>query len=190
MLERHAKLIRLLLNNSNHFLSADEIANYLNVSNRTVRNDIKYINVEVLSALIVSVKGRGFKMNQDLYSIEYIEEVVSDFTNKENELLLKLGYHILMYQQPTTLDSLAHHFKLSKSEISDYLTRVQSWCNSFDITVNLTKKKGVTVNGNEMNIRNAILHLNQLSSENKTVDDVILNEIPKANINIGLLYTS
>ncbi|WP_255201494.1 HTH domain-containing protein [Staphylococcus xylosus] len=33
MLERHAKLIRLLLNNSNHFLSADEIANYLNVSN-------------------------------------------------------------------------------------------------------------------------------------------------------------
>ena len=70
MLERHAKLIRLLLNNSNRFLSADEIANYLNVSNRTVRNDIKYINVEVLSSLIASVKGRGFKVNQDLYSIE------------------------------------------------------------------------------------------------------------------------
>ncbi|NQE00290.1 HTH domain-containing protein, partial [Staphylococcus xylosus] len=168
MLERHAKLIRLLLNNSNRFLSADEIANYLNVSNRTVRNDIKYINVEVLSSLIASVKGRGFKVNQDLYSIEYIEEIVSDFTNKENELLLKLGYHILMHQQPTTLDSLAHHFNLSKSEVSDYLTRVQSWCNSFDITVNLTKKKGVTVNGSEMNIRNAILHLNQLSSKNKT----------------------
>lgn len=184
MLERHAKLIRLLLNNSNRFLSADEIANYLNVSNRTVRNDIKYINVDVLSALIVSVKGRGFKVNQDLYSIDYIEEIVSDFTNKENELLLKLGYHILMHQQSTTIDSLAHHFNLSKSEVSDYLTRVQSWCNSFDITVNLTKKKGVTVNGNEMNIRNAILHLNQLSSKSKTVDDVILNEIPKAHIDI------
>ncbi|RIO57831.1 PTS mannose transporter subunit IIA, partial [Mammaliicoccus sciuri] len=50
--------------------------------------------------------------------------------------------------------------------------------------MNLTKKKGVTVNGKEMNIRNAILHLNQLSSKSKTVDDVILNEIPKAHIDI------
>ncbi|MGO1997471.1 MAG: HTH domain-containing protein, partial [Staphylococcus equorum] len=39
MQERHAKLIRLILNNSNDYLSANEIANYLNVSNRTVRSD-------------------------------------------------------------------------------------------------------------------------------------------------------
>ena len=58
MLIRHAKLIRLLLNNSNHYLSADEIANYLSVSNRTVRNDIQYINGEIINRLITSVKGK------------------------------------------------------------------------------------------------------------------------------------
>ncbi|MDK9842695.1 MAG: helix-turn-helix domain-containing protein [Staphylococcus equorum] len=69
MQERHAKLIRLILNNSNDYLSANEIANYLNVSNRTVRSDIKYINSELVKELIVSVKGRGYKMNRTLYSV-------------------------------------------------------------------------------------------------------------------------
>ena len=40
MLERHVKLIRLMLINRNQFLNADEIGRYLNVSNRTARNDI------------------------------------------------------------------------------------------------------------------------------------------------------
>ena len=64
MLERHVKLIRLMLINRNQFLNADEIARYLNVSNRTARNDIQYINSEILDDLIVSVKGRGYKLNQ------------------------------------------------------------------------------------------------------------------------------
>lgn len=90
MQERHAKLIRLILNNSNDYLSANEIANYLNVSNRTVRSDIKYINSELVKELIVSVKGRGYKMNRTLYSVEQLAEIVTAYTNKESEILLKI----------------------------------------------------------------------------------------------------
>ncbi|PTF10850.1 PTS mannose transporter subunit IIA [Staphylococcus equorum] len=182
MQERHAKLIRLILNNSNDYLSANEIANYLNVSNRTVRSDIKYINSELVKELIVSVKGRGYKMNRTLYSVEELAEIVTAYTNKESEILLKLGYQLLMYQQPMTVDQLEKDFDLTKSEVNDYLNRIQSWCTSFDINVNITKKKGITVNGNEMNIRNAILHLNQLSTKHQTVEQFILNEIPEAHI--------
>ncbi|PTE44527.1 BglG family transcription antiterminator [Staphylococcus equorum] len=182
MQERHAKLIRLILNNSNDYLSANEIANYLNVSNRTVRSDIKYINSELVKELIVSVKGRGYKMNRTLYSVEQLAEIVTAYTNKESEILLKLGYQLLMYQQPMTVDQLEKDFDLTKSEVNDYLNRIQSWCTSFDINVNITKKKGITVNGNEMNIRNAILHLNQLSTKHQTVEQFILNEIPEAHI--------
>ncbi|MFQ3852588.1 PRD domain-containing protein [Staphylococcus sp. 2S1] len=182
MQERHAKLIRLILNNNNDYLSANEIANYLNVSNRTVRSDIKYINSELVEELIVSVKGRGYKMNRTLYSVEQLTEIVTAFTNKESEILLKLGYQLLMHQQPMTIDQLENDFDLTKSEVNDYLNRIQSWCTSFDISVNITKKKGITVNGNEMNIRNAILHLNQLSTKDQTVEQFILNEIPEAHI--------
>lgn len=182
MQERHAKLIRLILNNSNDYLSANEIANYLNVSNRTVRSDIKYINSELVKELIVSVKGRGYKMNRTLYSVEQLAEIVTAYTNKESEILLKIGYQLLMHQQPMTVDQLENDFGLTRSEVNDYLKRIQSWCTSFDINVNISKKKGITVNGNEMNIRNAILHLNQLSTKHQTVEQFILNEIPEAHI--------
>lgn len=182
MQERHAKLIRLILNNSNDYLSANEIANYLNVSNRTVRSDIKYINSELVKELIVSVKGRGYKMNRTLYSVEQLAEIVTAYTNKESEILLKIGYQLLMHQQPMIVDQLENDFGLTRSEVNDYLKRIQSWCTSFDINVNISKKKGITVNGNEMNIRNAILHLNQLSTKHQTVEQFILNEIPEAHI--------
>lgn len=182
MQERHAKLIRLILNNSNDYLSANEIANYLNVSNRTVRSDIKYINSELVKELIVSVKGRGYKMNRTLYSVEQLAEIVTAYTNKQSEILLKIGYQLLMHQQPMTVDQLENDFALTRSEVNDYLKRIQSWCTSFDINVNISKKKGITVNGNEMNIRNAILHLNQLSTKHQTVEQFILNEIPEAHI--------
>lgn len=182
MQERHAKLIRLILNNSNDYLSANEIANYLNVSNRTVRSDIKYINSELVKELIVSLKGRGYKMNRTLYSVEQLAEIVTAYTNKESEILLKIGYQLLMHQQPMTVDQLENDFGLTRSEVNDYLKRIQSWCTSFDINVNISKKKGITVNGNEMNIRNAILHLNQLSTKHQTVEQFILNEIPEAHI--------
>ncbi|MGO1420263.1 BglG family transcription antiterminator [Staphylococcus equorum] len=182
MQERNAKLIRLILNNSNDYLSANEIANYLNVSNRTVRSDIKYINSELVKELIVSVKGRGYKMNRTLYSVEQLAEIVTAYTNKESEILLKIGYQLLMHQQPMTVDQLENDFALTRSEVNDYLKRIQSWCTSFDINVNISKKKGITVNGNEMNIRNAILHLNQLSTKHQTVEQFILNEIPEAHI--------
>lgn len=182
MQERHAKLIRLILNNSNDYLSANEIANYLNVSNRTVRSDIKYINSELVKELIVSVKGRGYKMNRTLYSVEQLAEIVTAYTNKESEILLKIGCQLLIHQQPMTVDQLENDFGLTRSEVNDYLKRIQSWCTSFDINVNISKKKGITVNGNEMNIRNAILHLNQLSTKHQTVEQFILNEIPEAHI--------
>lgn len=182
MLVRHAKLIRLLLNNSNHYLSADEIASYLNVSNRTVRNDIKYINSEIINHLITSVKGKGYKLNHDHYDEAELETFLHSFLTKENKKLMKLGYELLMYQKPNTIDQIESEFMITKTEAYDYINRIKAWCASFDIDVDVIKKKGITIIGNEMNIRNAILHLNQLSNKEKTVEAFILNEIPQAHI--------
>lgn len=182
MLIRHAKLIRLLLNNSNHYLSADEIANYLSVSNRTVRNDIQYINGEIINRLITSVKGKGYKLNHNHYDETELETLIHSYLTKENEKLMKIGYELLMYQKPTTIDQIESAFMVTKAEANDYINRIKAWCASFDINVEVIKKKGVTITGNEMNIRNAILHLNQLSNNEKTVEGLILNEIPQAHI--------
>ncbi|PTJ01983.1 hypothetical protein BU047_08345, partial [Staphylococcus simulans] len=41
MIERQIKLIQLFINNAEQYLTSDDIATFLNVSNRTTRNDIK-----------------------------------------------------------------------------------------------------------------------------------------------------
>ncbi|WP_436854318.1 BglG family transcription antiterminator [Staphylococcus caeli] len=183
MLERHAKMIQLLLNKRNQYINADEIAMDLNISNRTVRNDIKFINSEILKALIISVKGRGYKLNFDEYDVMQIEGILSEYKNKESEILIKLAYQLLMYEQPITIEQLANTYHLTKAEINDFLSKISAWSLSFEVTIKVTKRKGITVSGSEMNIRNAILHLNQLSENIQNVDTLILNELPKAHIN-------
>lgn len=181
MLDRHVKLIKLLLLNSESYLNGNEIADYLNVSNRTVRNDIKYINTEIIENVIISVKGRGYRLNKELYSINEIENILKKYTEKNGQTMIKLAYQLLMYKQSVTLDQLAQDFNLNKNEIIDYIAQIQSWCESFDISIKLVKRKGVTIKGNEMDIRNAILHLNQLSTNDVKVEDFIIHEIPKAH---------
>ncbi|MFL0470252.1 helix-turn-helix domain-containing protein, partial [Staphylococcus cohnii] len=126
--------------------------------------------------------GKGYKLNHDHYDETELETLVHSFLTKENEKLMKLGYELLMYQKPNTIDQIESEFMITKTEAYDYLNRIKAWCASFDINVDVIKKKGVTVVGNEMNIRNAILHLNQLSNKEKTVEAFILNEIPQAHI--------
>ncbi|HCN59997.1 BglG family transcription antiterminator [Mammaliicoccus fleurettii] len=181
MLDRHIKLIKLLLLNSESYLNGNEIADYLIVSNRTVRNDIKYINTEIIENVIISVKGRGYRLNKELYSINEIENILIQYTEKNGQTMIKLAYQLLMYKQSVTLDQLAQDFNLNKNEIIDYIAQIQSWCESFDISIKLVKRKGVTIKGNEMDIRNAILHLNQLSTNDVKVEDFIIHEIPKAH---------
>ena len=55
MQARHIKIIQLLLNNQSEFISATEIANYVNVSNRTARNDIKLIKLTMLRHILSQV---------------------------------------------------------------------------------------------------------------------------------------
>ncbi|WP_436882941.1 HTH domain-containing protein [Mammaliicoccus sciuri] len=180
MLERHVKLMRLLLLNRDSYLNGTEIADYLNVSNRTVRSDIKYINSEIKD-VIISIKGRGYQLNHELYQAEEIESILNQYNEKNGQTLIKMAYQLLMYKQSVTLEQLSDDFALTKNELIDYLNQIQAWCESYDVVINLVKRKGITVSGNEMDIRNAILHLNQLSTNNVKVEDFIMNEIPKAH---------
>ncbi|PNZ57863.1 PTS mannose transporter subunit IIA, partial [Staphylococcus condimenti] len=68
MIARQIKLIQLFLNNEYQFLTSDEVASFLDVSNRTIRNDIKYINSSFLKDVIKSIKSRGYQLDTDRYS--------------------------------------------------------------------------------------------------------------------------
>ena len=184
MIERQKKIIELFLNNYNTYLNANEIAQHLTVSNRTIRNDIKYINNDFLKSLIISVKSRGYMLNTEDYEIDDINNLLKSLDEKDSEILINLGYHLLMQNRAITLNKLEKEYHISRTKLLDYLSRIQAWCEKFNVKIEIKRKKGISISGSVNSINNAILHLNQLSEEDNSVEDLILNELPKSHINI------
>lgn len=184
MIERQKKIIELFLNNYNMYLNANEIAQHLTVSNRTIRNDIKYINNDFLKSLIISVKSRGYMLNTEDYEIDDINNLLKSLDEKDSEILINLGYHLLMQNSAITLNKLEKEYHISRTKLLDYLSRIQAWCEKFNVKIEIKRKKGISIFGSVNSINNAILHLNQLSEEDNSVEDLILNELPKSHINI------
>ena len=184
MIGRQKKIIELFLNNYNTYLNANEIAQHLTVSNRTIRNDIKYINNDFLKSLIISVKSRGYMLNTEDYEIDDINNLLKSLDEKDSEILINLGYHLLMQNRAITLNKLEKEYHISRTKLLDYLSRIQAWCEKFNVKIEIKRKKGISISGSMNSINNAILHLNQLSEEDNSVEDLILNELPKSHINI------
>lgn len=184
MIERQKKIIELFLNHYDTYLNANEIAQHLTVSNRTIRSDIKYINNDFLKSLIISVKSRGYMLNTEDYEIDNINNLLKSLDKKDSEILINLGYHLLMQNSAITLNKLEKEYHISRTKLLDYLSRIQAWCEKFNVKIEIKRKKGVSISGSVNSINNAILHLNQLSEEDNSVENLILNELPKSHINI------
>ena len=184
MIERQKKIIELFLNNYDTYLNANEIAQHLTVSNRTIRSDIKYINNDFLKSLIISVKSRGYMLNTEDYEIDDINNLLKSLDEKDSEILINLGYHLLMQNSAITLNKLEKEYHISRTKLLDYLSRIQAWCEKFNVKIEIKRKKGISISGSVNSINNAILHLNQLSEKDNSVEDLILNELPKSHINI------
>ncbi|SQE72894.1 putative transcriptional regulator [Staphylococcus simulans] len=182
MIERQIKLIQLFINNAEQYLTSDDTATFLNVSNRTTRNDIKAVNTNFMKDLIVSVKPRGYQINTEQYTIKEVEKRLEEYTDKDHKILVTLGYQLLMNDTQLTLHQLEKTYHLTKKEILDYIGRIHAWCEKFDVAINVKPRKGIEVVGSQTNLNNATLHLNQLSTRNHRVESLILDELPRAHV--------
>ena len=135
MIHRQIKLIQLLLNNVETYLNGQEVATFLNVSNRTVRNDIKTINATFLEDLIISTQSKGYQLNTNIYATKEIESLLDERMSRENNLLITIAYKLFMEHHTYTLHEIESLYHLSKTEVMDCLTRIQNWATKFDVAV-------------------------------------------------------
>ncbi len=181
MLDRHLKLLQFFIKNPSKHISSNEIAEHVNVSNRTVRNDIHVINSNFMDDIIVSIKSKGYQLNTSQYTLETITERYTHIQSYKEKLLLSMAYQLLMHNKSQTLQQLEQDYLLSKTVLNDYFVRIQQWCQKFNIALTIKKKQGIVVDGTDNDITNAIIHLNQLSSGHVHVEDLILNELPDSH---------
>ncbi len=137
------------------------LASKLDVSERTIRNDIKQLN-EVLQphASIEGVRGnytlRIFDMTQFRKTIERLysaNDVLNCVTNRMEYIFEKL----LQAQEPVLMDELAYEMNIARTTFVGDLKKLRAELEQYDISVVGKQNRGLLLCGCEMDIRKYVL---------------------------------
>ncbi len=157
-----AKRILQILLQTDQIITAQELANQINVSKRTVQRELELIGPYLIGSGVelVSKIGKGLWLrgnskdkNRLLSAIQEVE--LFDAGNKE-ERRKRLILEILKEKELKKLYYYSKKFQVSESTISKDLESVEQWFERYDIKINRKNGNGVTIEGEESDYRKAI----------------------------------
>lgn len=199
-MERVNEIINLLLSH-NDYLTTNEIAEKMKVSNKTIRNEFDKVE-DILTQynLILDRKpGSGVSVIGDELDIISLKEVVKHIKNvvpysseeRKNYILNRL----FKDNSNLIIRQLATELYVSKSTIHKDLILVEEWLNDFDLTLIKKPNSGIEIEGKEQNWRNAFITLlsslnndeskdieeNDYTNINSRLDRNVLNKLNSIN---------
>jgi transcriptional antiterminator len=180
--DRVLEIIKALLNNGG-YLTVDEIAEKLRVSNKTIRNDLckvqEYLAGNNLalskkSGVGVAIVG-GDKERLELMSkVMGLKSLPEPFTPEvRKELLLK---RLLINEDSTTIKELSEELFVSRVTIQKDLEEVEEWLEEYGLKLLRKTNFGIQIVGNEENWRKAVINLIYSKKENEELKDLLVEE--------------
>ena len=161
-MNRIFNIVELLINNKDG-MTIDNIAKNLNVSNKTIRNDLTKVNKFIQQADLVMIKKPGVGIK-----VEGAEDrklnILNDIKNKLNLLeafspearknyILK---RLFMSHENLTMQELGDELYVSRVTIYKDLNEVEKWLKNYNLTLKKKTNYGIEIVGEEENWRNAI----------------------------------
>ncbi|MGG7056833.1 BglG family transcription antiterminator [Clostridium tertium] len=204
MLSNKEKVIlEFLISNRGRMTTSSEVADKLNLSDRTIRNYIKRLQDILLEngAEIIAKQGQGYtlQVNHEVNFETFLQKNNTDLI-KKNDLHLDDSkdrqYYILnklLFEDAYVLfDDLCDELFVSRSTLSNDFSEIRNSLKSYNLSVISKVKKGVYVEGDERDKRHFIMDYffgNSFSiSINKYVGNTLfLNDISFEEITIIVL---
>lgn len=213
--KRELKIISFLLDKEHH-ITGDEISSFIGVSSKTLRNHIKDINkkLEGINSRIACIKGRGYILeidNRKIFDDELIKLYEEDISNNRfiptthegrvSFIIKKLLFLELKYNKGITHNELCESLFIGLTTLKADLVVVKEKLGRFQIRLLKDGIKGVTLKGNEEDIRSCISYyifnryendiINLKSIETifeknviEEMEDILITSINKNNISI------
>lgn len=143
MTKRQKKLVACLHNHPSEFRRADDLAKDLQLSQRTIRNEIRQINDLFDEPFILSWKGKGYQLNPNNQLPDDVMDVESDSGSRKFHILKQLlscdqvnyyeladAYYISESTLDKTLQELNHiiHTRYENISIQRINSQVQIDC--------------------------------------------------------------
>ncbi len=161
--------------------TSSEIASLLQVSSKTIRNDVKMLNelLESYGAHIASARGLGYQLviqNEQLFH-QFIqsqdndqqEDIPSNHQERVNYLMEKL----LMSSDYRKIEDLADELYISRSTLQHELRHIRDILKEYNLILDQRPYHGIKVIGDETQIRYCISEylFNQQSTLKDNMDD-------------------
>lgn len=161
--ERQNEIIKLL--NQYHILSADKIAKMLNVSTKTIRNEIHKINSSLNLNYIISQKGTGYLINEQIQ----LEKEYASEQNIQYLILKKILNHDFY-----NFYELADELFISESNLQRHIKRVNSIIQKRNSSIKICRQQNQ-------------LYLNGTETEKRQITTYFLmNELNQYNFNLSM----
>lgn len=162
--KRLAEIIIILLKH-NDYITIDLIAQELNVSNRTIRNDLKTLDTLLPPMGLSLVKKTGMGILLDGETVDKLK-VYDTFKHSSNERQLdspedRKNYIILKL---CTVDNyriyeFAEDLYVSRATIHKDLSTIEHYFEQFKLKLERSNALGLSINGKERNIRNMMFDI-------------------------------
>ncbi|GAB4074187.1 mannose transport/utilization transcriptional regulator ManR [Barrientosiimonas marina] len=187
MTNRQKELMHRLLTQSNEFVQVQELADELDCSEKTIRNDLNQLEraFETDSSLRFARKpgmGVSLVISNEAKS-RLFRQLYQSQTTQEHEQIAEITYQLLVSNKPMTLTFLADKYYTNKMTIKRYLEKIAEWLEDYNLTLVSKQRLGSQVQGTELNKRNALAHLSELVTSKMQEKAYVLQLFPEQEIN-------
>lgn len=161
---RETKILRLLIK-ENKYVTAENMANELNVSKKTIHRDMSSINevLKTFDCAIKIVKGKGYyckleksKKISSLLNSKKKESFTPNYQQTRIEWLIKKFILQSYKEKPITINQLSQELYISEATLKNDMKLVRKTLESYKLKVIKHSDKGLLLDGNEVDIRKAL----------------------------------
>ncbi|MFS0774881.1 BglG family transcription antiterminator [Neobacillus sp. 3P2-tot-E-2] len=175
-------------------VTSEYLAKILGVTSRTIRNDVKTLNLELkkIGVQIEASRGVGYYIDaalgqqvteliEELFMLQEEEQALTPVLPEERVLYILKS--IIIADDFIATEQLATELFVSKSTVDNDLKQVEKLLEKYDLKLFKKQNYGIKLVGNEMNIRFCLseclanIKNEQAELENEIVADIDIHEI-------------
>lgn len=154
--------ILLLLRRSNE-MSLATLSSILNVSERSIRNDIKQINDEMEDCAVIDLYQGKYILRiyqEHIFRKKYSQLVQDDELNSPRHRMDYIFGKLMRAEEPVLTDELAYEMNVGRTTMISDLKKLREDLQEYEVDIVGKTSKGLSMIGAEMGIRRYIMEKN------------------------------
>ncbi|MDO4977908.1 MAG: PRD domain-containing protein [Eubacteriales bacterium] len=154
--------ILVLLRRSNE-MKIDTLASILNVSERSIKNDIKQINEEMEDCAVIDLYHGRYVLriyDAEIFRKKFSHMIESEDLNSPKRRMDYIFGKLMRSEEPILTDELAYEMNVGRTTMISDLNKLRQELESYEVEIAGKTSKGLTMIGSEIGIRRYVLENN------------------------------